>query len=79
MKNEMRDKTHRPGGGPTDEIFAQVVEKQVRLAELLAVAALFFAEVRENWTRAPIVYSIVATGISARTYRVRSPIHLSSP
>ena len=75
MKNEMRDKTHRPGGGPTDEIFAQVVEKQVRLAKLLTVAALFFAKVRENRTRALIVYS--ATGISARTYRVRSPIHLS--
>jgi hypothetical protein len=52
MKNEMRDKTPRPGGGPTDEIFAQLVEKQVRLAKLLTVAALFFAKVRENWTRA---------------------------
>jgi len=56
MKNEMRDKTHRPGGGPTDEIFAQVVEKQVRLAKLLTVAALFFAKVRENWTRAAVVF-----------------------
>jgi hypothetical protein len=73
----MRDKTHRPGGDPTGEIFAQVVEKQVRLAKLLTVAALFFVKVRENWTRAPIVCSIVVTGISARTYRVRSPIHLS--
>jgi len=42
MKNEVRDKTHLPGRGPTDEIFAQVVEKQVRLAKLLTVAALFF-------------------------------------
>ena len=72
MKNEMRDKTHRPGGGPTDEIFAQVVEKQVRLAKLLTVAALFFVNVRENWTGAAIVYSIVVTGISARTYRAGS-------
>jgi len=77
MKDEMRDKTHRPGGGPTDEIFAQVVEKQVRLAELLTVAALFFVNVRENWTRAAIVYSMVVTGISPRTYRAGVPIHLS--
>jgi len=77
MKNEMRDKTHRPGGGPTDEIFAQVVEKQVRLAELLTVAALFFVNVRENWTGAAIVYSIVVMGFSPQTYRVRSQIHLS--
>ena len=68
----MRDKMHRPGSGSTDEIFAQVVEKQVRLAKLLTVAALFFAKVRENWTRAAIVYSIVVTGISARTYRAGS-------
>jgi len=49
-----------------------VVEKQVRLAELLTVAALFFVNVRENWTGAAIVYSIVVTGISARTYRARA-------